>query len=180
MTCTVFSPILYEMLNDRGFVIIEVQDEISIIARNLDGRRILVYFVNTSKVSVKIMKLIKDIITDDVIGFFSLILVYKGIITSFAKQFITTDINGIIVQVFSEKELCFNVTKHILVPKHELLSREEKIDVLNLYNTKAKHFPNILCTDPVSKYYGFVPGDLIKISRNSLTVGVYVSYRFVI
>jgi DNA-directed RNA polymerase I, II, and III subunit RPABC1 len=173
MTCTVFSPILYEMLNDRGFVIIEVQDEISIIARNLDGRRILVYFVNTSKVSV-------NIITDDVIGFFSLILVYKGIITSFAKQFITTDINGIIVQVFSEKELCFNVTKHILVPKHELLSREEKIDVLNLYNTKAKHFPNILCTDPVSKYYGFVPGDLIKISRNSLTVGVYVSYRFVI
>lgn len=175
-----FSPILYEMLNDRGYDSITYIDLVSIIATNQNGERILVYHVNTAKVSVKQMKLIKDLIIEDTIGFISLILVYKGLITSFAKQFITTDINGIFVQVFSEKELSFNVTKHMLVPKHERLSHEDKNSVLQLFNTKPKHFPSILCSDPVSKYFAFVPGDLIKISRNSPTVGTYICYRYVV
>jgi len=172
--------VVYEMLSDRGYLNIESKEDLCIIARNNQDKRIIVYFVESVKVSVKKMKSIKDMIQNDHFGFHALILVYKSTITSFAKQFITTDVDGLLVQVFSEKELCFNITKHKLVPKHELMTDTEKHDTLSEYKTKLKNYPNILCNDPVSKYYGFVPGNLIKITRKSPTVGTFVSYRVVV
>lgn len=171
--------VLHEMLTDRGYIHIESETESSIIARNNENLRVLVYLVHSAKVSVKKIKMIKDMIQEDEHGFHSLILVYKSSITSFAKQFITTDVNNILVQVFSEKEMSFNVTKHTLVPKHELLSTTEKLEVMARFKTKLKNFPNILSTDPVSKYYGYIPGSLIRITRKSPTAGTYVSYRAV-
>lgn len=171
---------IFEMMRDRGFHIIEVVDDTYIIAENDHKKRTIVYLASYQRVSIKKMKHIKDIIEHDELGFYCLVIVCKGSVTSFAKQFITTDVNNIIVQIFTEKELAFNITKHFLVPKHELLNENEKRNVINMYKTKLKHFPNILTTDPVSKYYAYVPGDLIKITRNSPTVGTYISYRIVV
>lgn len=172
--------VVYEMLHDRGFDDIESTEDSMIIAKNHNDQRILVYFVSAAKVSVKKIKEIKDLIEEDSRDFYCLILVYKGSITSFAKQFITTDVNNVLVQVFSEKELAFNITKHSLVPAHKLLSEVEKQEVIKRYKTKSKNFPDLLCTDPVSKYHGFVPGNMIQITRKSPTAGTYVSYRVVV
>ena len=179
MSSSVYT-VVYEMLHDRGFLEVESTEDSTIIAKNHLDQRLLVYFVSAAKVSVKKIKAIKDLIEEDSRGFYCLLLVYKGSITSFAKQFITTDVNNLLVQVFSEKELTFNITKHSLVPTHRLLSESEKQDVVKRYKTKPKHFPDLLCTDPVSKYYGFVPGNMIQITRKSPTAGTYVSYRVVV
>lgn len=171
---------LYEMLTDRGYDRVEEDTYESVVAFNTTTKdRVLVYFVYDHKVSVKRMKSIKDVI-DEGDNYTCLILVYKSAITAFAKQFIVTDMKNLNVQMFSESELSFNITKHELVPKHEILSAEERNDTLHRYRTTLKHFPMILSSDPVARYYGALPGTMVRITRKSPTAGVYTLYRVIV
>lgn len=171
---------LREMLNDRKYTKLEEETVERIVASNDNSEKILIYFVYDVKVSVKKMKSIKDIIDDDTNRYKCLILVYKSSITTFAKQFISTDVDNLNVQVFSENELSFNLTKHKLVPKHEILSSSEKQAIMTLYKTKAKHFPILLSSDPVARYYGALPGMMMRITRKSPTAGEYILYRVIV
>jgi len=82
------------------------------------------------------------------------------------------------IQYYMINQLLFNITKHTLVPNHSL---ETDIDTIKKqYSiTSIKQLPVILKTDPISKYYAFCPGDIIKIERPSITSGAYISYRHV-
>ena len=170
---------IHEMLSDRGYNTIEDETEISIIAKNSQNVRLIVYYVIDPKVSVKKIKDIKDLMDTDILGYQTLILVYRTSITSFAKQFIVTDMN-VYVQAFSEKELKFNVTKHEYVPKHEIISGSEKDSLLKQYKISMRQLPCIMASDPVARYFGAKPGVVFKITRNSPNVGMYLSYRVVV
>lgn len=114
-----------------------------------------------------------------------LFLVSKEKITDNNKSNILEYLNGICreFQIFNLKQLQFNITKHKLQPKFEVLS--DTNDVNEIYEKyglivdgKLKQaFPFILKTDPIAKYYGLKTGNLIKITKNSETSGEYVSYR---
>lgn len=83
------------------------------------------------------------------------------------------------IQVFDIKNLQYNVSRHMLVPKHELVEDEEEIRTLiqNL-NLKSKfQLPLILKTDAMAKYLGLKNGDVVKITRISPTAGEYVMFR---
>lgn len=73
----------------------------------------------------------------------------------------------------------FDIFKHILVPKHEILTGEDRDKILNNYRVKPHQLPWILHTDPAAIAIGAVPGDIVKITRESPTAGKYTSYRFV-
>lgn len=83
------------------------------------------------------------------------------------------------IQIFDIKELQFNITKHKLVPKHNIVEDAAEVDsILKQYNLKTKYqLPIILKTDPVAKYLNLKNGDIVKITRTSPTAGEYVVYR---
>lgn len=81
---------------------------------------------------------------------------------------------------FQLKELIVNITKHELVPKHELLEDGDVTQLLQRYRCKLSQLPKILVTDPVAKYYGLRRGQVVRILRRSETAGTYITYRYVI
>ena len=82
--------------------------------------------------------------------------------------------------VKKSEEASFNIFEHSLVPKHEVLSKEEAEELLRKYRIKPYHLPKIKDKDPAVKAIGAKPGDIIKITRKSPTAGEYVHYRYVI
>ena len=69
---------------------------------------------------------------------------------------------------------------HILVPKHEVLSKEEAEEVLRLLGVRPEQLPKIRADDPIAKEIGAKVGDIVRIIRESPTAGVSIAYRLVV
>jgi len=54
-----------------------------------------------------------------------------------------------VIETFHEQDLLVNITKHELVPKHVLLSAQEKKALLLRYRVKESQLPRIQAGDPV-------------------------------
>jgi DNA-directed RNA polymerase subunit H len=74
----------------------------------------------------------------------------------------------------------FDVRKHVLVPKHEILSAAQAKAVLDKFKVAPHQLPLIKSSDPVAKAIGAKPGDILKITRDSPTAGKAIAYRYVI
>lgn len=74
----------------------------------------------------------------------------------------------------------FDVRRHVLVPKHEVLSENEVGELLKRYKIQPHQLPLIKSSDPVAKAIGAKPGDILKITRTSPTAGEAIAYRYVI
>ena len=72
------------------------------------------------------------------------------------------------------------VPSHTYVPKHEIMAKEDGLEVLERYHCKATELPLILVTDPAIIMLGVKPGDMIKITRKSATAGESFYYRYVV
>jgi len=77
----------------------------------------------------------------------------------------------------AKKEIVYDVTKHVLVPKHSKLSDKDTAEMLKLYNISSRELPKILVTDPVIQHLNVKEGDVIKIQRETQTAGATVFYR---
>lgn len=105
------------------------------------------------------------------------ILVTRVPLTPAARKFIAAAENYAQLECFIEEDLLVNITHHELVPRHVLLSKEEKTALLKRYRLKETQLPRILQKDPVARYLGLRRGHVVKIIRNSETAGRYASYR---
>ena len=77
---------------------------------------------------------------------------------------------NIYVSLLNIKRLQFNILKHNLVPKHTLLTLDEKDQFMKKFNIMDKsQIPDISFFSPVSIVLGIRPDDVVKIERHSRT-----------
>ena len=83
------------------------------------------------------------------------------------------------IQIFHINALSINILEHDFVPKHEKITNEKDIkNILDQYHVELKsQFPVIQKHDAVAEILGFVPGDLAKITRHSVSSGYSLFYR---
>ena len=72
-----------------------------------------------------------------------------------------------------------DIQEHMLVPKHEIMTEEEISEEFSDVDYDFKDLPKIKANDPVVEAIGAEPGNVLRITRESQTAGVFVTYRIV-
>jgi DNA-directed RNA polymerase I, II, and III subunit RPABC1 len=83
------------------------------------------------------------------------------------------------IQFFALKELQYNPSRHMLVPRHRAIRDEGVIEELvTRYSLKSRYqLPIILSTDVMARYLALKPGQVVEITRPSPSAGTYKNYR---
>lgn len=187
-----------ELMEDRGVNMDKYKDftinEVELMVSNMPKKNedispvditlengIIKYFL-TPKIRVTNLMTQTDKIIEDYNEGDTVIFIIREKITSedSIEEFFRNIYNTrkIFVQYFHLDTLTFNVTKHSMVPKHEILSKEETDELIkSLYITDIKKLPKINASDPISKYYGIQVGEVFRITRPSETSGISYYYR---
>ena len=85
-----------------------------------------------------------------------------------AKKIIQTSRHlNVTIETMNIKEVSFNITRHYLVPKHDIVKSR---DILEELKPQREHLPVLRKMDPVSKYYGYKRGDIVRITRKDKTI----------
>jgi DNA-directed RNA polymerase subunit H (RpoH/RPB5) len=86
------------------------------------------------------------------------------------------------ISFFSFFHLVNNPLRHVLVPKHVIVPKDDHEALMETYNlTSIAKFPMIRYhIDPIVRILGAIPGDILKITRPSPTSGTYDIYRVVV
>ena len=189
-----------QMLRDRGYMIDQAdvdmseedfyekftsspqRDMLTLLVQKRDDPTdsIFVFWPADPKVGVKPIKRYMERMNEEDVK--RAILVVQQNLTAFARQALSEiqQAEGVTIEQFQESELLVNITEHVLVPQHMVLTKEEKTILLQRYKMKEAQLPRIQLSDPVSRYYGLNRGQVVKIIRPSETAGKYVTYRMVV
>jgi DNA-directed RNA polymerase I, II, and III subunit RPABC1 len=86
---------------------------------------------------------------------------------------------GMRISFFNMARMVVNLMYHVAQPKFEYVPPEQHKDLLKEWHCLSKsQFHHIkFHSDPVARYMGLVVGDIVKITRPSLSAGEYVLYR---
>ncbi|OMO98770.1 hypothetical protein CCACVL1_04068 [Corchorus capsularis] len=174
-----------EMLKDRGYSVpiseisLSLEDFRSIYGQIPDfdrlrlsvthatdpSKRVMVVFYGPGTVKVSGIRLISALITgkESLTG---LILILQNHITSQALK--ALDLFSFKVEIFQITDLLVNITKHVLKPKHQVLTADEKRKLLQKYSIEARQLPRLLKKDAIARYYGF---------EKDQVAGVVLSFR---
>jgi len=149
-----------------------------LVAHNDDPTdQMFVFFPEEEKVGIKTIKQYCTRMQEENISR-AIIVVQLGMTPS-AKQALVDMAPKYQLEQFLESELLVNVTEHILVPEHLVLTPSEKAELLARYKLKDHQLPRMQIGDTIARYFGLKKGDVIKIIRPSVTSGRYVTYRIV-
>lgn len=192
-----------ELLSDRGYAVLNTEedllqprstferefalhnynrDSLTLLRQKRDnaGDQVYVFFpdehrnklLGVKPISDRAEKMERD-------GVHSAIIIVQTGLTPYAKSAVEKLSAGekCRMELFLENELLVNITRHVLVPRHDVLTDEEKVDLLTRYKLKESQLPRIQKEDPIARYYGLVHGNVVKITRPSETAGRYVTYR---
>lgn len=184
-----------QMLNDRGYLLSQKELERSaeqfredfgddpsrqnmtlLVPKKDDPtEKIFVFFPDEPKVGVKTIKTYAQHMKEESVT--RAILVVQVNLTPHARQSLIEVQSRFLLEQFQEAELLVNITGHVLVPTHILLTDEDKRILLQRYKVKETQLPRIQMSDPVARYYGVRRGQVMRIIRPSETAGRYVTYR---
>ena len=188
---------LIDILQERNFIVSDYNEfsinEINIMVSNNQLDLLLENTSNSQKIFVKYYlgkSLRPNNINDIVEDIFNLetILSKNDELLIIVKDDINDSIKSTLVKIWNEhkiyvsiisiKRLQFNILKHTLVPKHSVLTDDEKIAIKQEYNiTNDSKFPEISRFDPIATTIGLKPEQLCEITRPSKTAITSKYYR---
>eukprot|EP00594_Rhizosolenia_setigera_P017884 CAMPEP_0178960358 /NCGR_PEP_ID=MMETSP0789-20121207/12917_1 /TAXON_ID=3005 /ORGANISM="Rhizosolenia setigera, Strain CCMP 1694" /LENGTH=234 /DNA_ID=CAMNT_0020643693 /DNA_START=133 /DNA_END=837 /DNA_ORIENTATION=- len=153
------------------------REALTILVEKADdpNSQLFVFFPEDEKVGVKPIKDYTERMRENDVT--NAILILRVGMTPIAKQAVMEVSDSVKIEHFQEAELLVDITEHKLVPNHQVLTQNEKQELLNRYRLKDSQLPRIQSTDPVARYYGMRRGQVVKITRTSETAGRYVTYR---
>ena len=172
--------------SSAGAALPNAREQLTILAshRTREDEHIFVFWAEEDKIGVKpiksyVLRMEKEHIT-------RAILVLKKGITTFARRILHEMSHPADpsaprrhIELFEDVELLVDITQHAFVPKHVVLSDDEKQALLVRYKLKETQLPRMQQVDPIARYFGLTKGQVVKIIRPSETAGRYVTYRLV-
>ena len=189
---------ILEILNERGLDISEYENftmdelhsmmqnqQLDLLVAGTDKKVYVKYYLSKTLKQNNLYDFIEDLYNienvlnkqDD------LMIIYKDepneTLLNNIKEIWLTD--NIYISIINIERLQYNILKHEMVPKHTILSLEEKNELKDKFNiTDDEMLPNISYFGPVSQLIGIRPGDICKIDRNSKTAIDSTFYRICI
>ncbi|XP_009139234.1 DNA-directed RNA polymerase V subunit 5C [Brassica rapa] len=186
-----------EMLRDRGYQVSDAELSlslsefrsgfgekpdlerlrISVPLRSNPMKKILVVFMGSEPVTVKTVRAIHSQVSSTV-GLHGLILVLQSKMNHFAKKELATF--PCTVETFPIGDLLVNITKHTGQPKIEILTKEEKEQLLSEHALEDKQLPLLKEKDSFVRYHGLKKSQVVKITYSKEPVGHFVTYRCIV
>lgn len=140
---------------------------------SLNNEKYGVYFVTSKLSSITQGSPLADYLDSDIN--IHKIIVAKDVAKKVVKQIVSEFKNA---EYFFEYELLIDIGEIRYIPEHQILSPEEKTELLS--KISDKNLAHIFVTDRMSREYAAKPGDIFKIIRPSLTAGKNIFFRKVI
>ena len=84
------------------------------------------------------------------------------------------------MQFFHIKQLQFDITTHRMAMPHRILKEEELKKLYEKFKISQpdQQLPWIDSQDPMAKWIGAIPGDVIEVIRHSDVAGQQLFYRY--
>jgi DNA-directed RNA polymerase subunit H len=139
-----------------------------------DSKYVLRILIGQITIGIAFVRELRDTIQEE--GADKGILVGDGKYTYSARS----SAPGLGVELIPATLPVFDIFEHMLVPRAEIVSEEEKQKLVKTYHAQLYQFPWIKADDPVAIILGAEPGDVIRIMTESETAGVAESYRYVV
>ncbi|XP_061971723.1 DNA-directed RNA polymerase V subunit 5C [Populus nigra] len=185
-----------EMLKDRGYDVLDSElnrsltefrsvfgnspdlDSLrfSVSLRSNPHKKTLVMFLGTDEIKTANIRTVYGQILNKE-SLHGLILILQSKTNHFAKK--ELEKFPFKVEVFQITDLLVNITKHVLQPQMDILTAEQKQQVMNKYKLEDKQLPRMLESDAIVQYYGLQKGQMVKITYSGEIVDHLVTYRFV-
>lgn len=124
------------------------------------GDEAWVYMFNAGKVGIKQIKPFMDTLAETEHHLpRRIIVVSREKMTNQAEESIRS--GGFLLEKFLLNELSYNITRHFLVPRHEMCGLEEVARLRKTYPKLALQSRD----DAISRFYGMLSGDVILYRR---------------
>ena len=162
----------------RGYKLLkreELKNATSLTVELADGTKAFIWIIPTEgTVGVAYVNQLKKVMNEAKVK--RGIIVTSGRYSSAAKANAKKKGIELIPRIFPS----FNIFEHEDVPKHEILSAEERAKLLAEYKVHPYQLPAIKASDPAITAIGARSGDIVRIVRESPTAGKYFAYRYVV
>jgi DNA-directed RNA polymerase subunit H (RpoH/RPB5) len=139
------------------------------VGDSFNNKRILVQYIDTpvdgdSKKSIKTTQ-IRDLLLENVkkSNVECIMIITETQLTNGALKGL--DLPSYTIETFTYNQLSYNPNDHVYVPKHTLLTESETKKLFESRKLKASTLPKIASDDPITRYFGAIPGQVFKIER---------------
>lgn len=151
---------------------------LAIVGTRDDDDNVLVFWPFDEKVRIATIREMLELARDK--GYRHVILVHSGVITPFAANHMALEKDHempLRVETFTIKSFQYDLMAHRLVPDAKVLSVDEEKAFLAAKRVTKKELSKILTVDPVAKYLGMRPGQVLRTERPAMEGYFYYHWR---